>query len=246
MFMSAILVGALFIIIGVVAYTLFNSKPTPPPTVDPLVYDRVWYSDVAQTAKFLYDRPDRHYHNWAHIQEGLAFIERYPSLFTRTDVLAWLFHDIVYVPGATDNEKKSAELMNIFVNNNPKWLIAEDERINAMEVIERTVDHVHRGCVVCNLDLMRLAVDSDKFAEHGADLFAEFSQTGVVDSIEQFTAGQIKFFEGMLDRTMIYTHPAFAQFEVAARENMMRAVVHYRANPGVLLSDALYESNKES
>lgn len=62
---------------------------------------------VVEVARRSYNRAGLSYHNYAHAQD-ILWILRDERLPVR---LAALFHDAIYVPGATDNEERSAELM---------------------------------------------------------------------------------------------------------------------------------------
>ena len=59
-----------------------------------------------------YAEPQRHYHTLVHIEHCLGMFDQCKSLLANPDAveLAIWFHDIVYLPGAKDNEARSAEL----------------------------------------------------------------------------------------------------------------------------------------
>jgi len=59
-----------------------------------------------------YTQAHRHYHNWFHIALCLDELEAARSLATSpiaVEMAVW-FHDAVYIPGAPDNERLSAEM----------------------------------------------------------------------------------------------------------------------------------------
>src|SRR5258706_16295203 len=75
---------------------------------------RDWIAGVdvraLERAHSAYQSPGRHYHTWEHV---LACVEHLRSMSCespRTVFLALLFHDAVYVAGASDNEEQSARL----------------------------------------------------------------------------------------------------------------------------------------
>lgn len=75
-----------------------------------------WYN-VVTDVKALYDERT-HYHNWNHILYGLRFARSIQDIEFEWNIeqqLAWLFHDVVYVPGATDNEENSVHLMELML-----------------------------------------------------------------------------------------------------------------------------------
>lgn len=61
----------------------------------------------------------RCFHNFKHIEEGLKYVyrlqHRHPEIaLSDEQFVAWLFHDIVYLPGSENNEFISAETMKEF------------------------------------------------------------------------------------------------------------------------------------
>lgn len=59
-----------------------------------------------------YSEPGRHYHGWRHVSECLEQFDRIAYLLDDPPAveLALWFHDAVYVPGGSHNERDSAEL----------------------------------------------------------------------------------------------------------------------------------------
>ena len=68
--------------------------------------------EIYQRLTEYYGEPQRHYHTMAHIEHCLGMFDQCKSLLAYPDAveLAIWFHDIIYVPGAKDNEARSAEL----------------------------------------------------------------------------------------------------------------------------------------
>ena len=68
--------------------------------------------DIFQRLTKAYSEPQRHYHTMAHIEHCLGRFDQCKSLLqdpAAVELSIW-FHDIIYVPGAKDNEALSAEL----------------------------------------------------------------------------------------------------------------------------------------
>ena len=63
-----------------------------------------------------YEESHRHYHTCQHIEEILHLIDQSVEQKNKPiHVFAAFFHDVVYVPGRSDNEIKSAELAENFL-----------------------------------------------------------------------------------------------------------------------------------
>src|SRR5690349_18260132 len=67
---------------------------------------------VHRQLRELYGGSDRRFHSLAHIAGCIAQLDRIAHLLEDRDAveLALWFHDAVYVPGAADNERRSARL----------------------------------------------------------------------------------------------------------------------------------------
>ncbi len=57
-----------------------------------------------------HSEPHRHYHNWNHIEQILGLIDLQNLQLTEREILihAAIFHDVIYKPGSSTNEKDSA------------------------------------------------------------------------------------------------------------------------------------------
>lgn len=196
----------------------------------------MWWDPILETVKPMYDAPGRHYHDWKHITEGLEFFVANRGMFTTSDLLAWVFHDVVYIPGAHDNEHQSAELMRMVCTANMGWDILYPNVVDeAADKILNTISHTAEGCFVSNVDLLRLGASPAEFAHNNHTIYNEYKEAGVVQDVSEFVAGQIKFFNHMLARDTIYTHPLFSQYEIPAQRNLRSAVTFYETNPDRLL-----------
>src|SRR5262245_26653393 len=84
-----------------------------------------------------YGEPHRAYHDWSHIAAMLGLADAVHHLIRepRAFHLAILFHDAVYDPRASDNERRSAELMRAHLggSEDPKTLDRAQALIVATE-----------------------------------------------------------------------------------------------------------------
>ena len=77
-----------------------------------------------------YAEPQRHYHNWLHIEAMLKHFRRWEDEFHRPEPVLWAlyWHDAVYDPLAQDNEEQSAQLLEREASGHltPKMSIKRD------------------------------------------------------------------------------------------------------------------------
>ncbi len=85
-----------------------------------------------------YDAPERHYHNLQHIENLLNRVAAHPLHDPVVVELAVWFHDAVYDPLRPDNEEKSAEWAQEFLQ---ETTLAPARRARVAELIRRTHDH---------------------------------------------------------------------------------------------------------
>lgn len=65
-----------------------------------------------------YGAPTRAYHNLTHIEACINLLDRVGGAQQRLACQwAFWFHDVIYVPGATDNEKRSAHISSQILEN---------------------------------------------------------------------------------------------------------------------------------
>jgi len=168
------------------------------------------------------DEPHRVYHGWEHIHSMLKEMdELHPSLVRDPIRLrsGILFHDIVCIPGAKDNEEKSSQLASPFYR-------AKD--IGVVESLIMATKHVlpfeHFGDdrdLICDLDLASLGAGRDVFMQNRMKIAQEYR--GYCTPIE-FDIGTRTFFLYMLRQAeyggIFRTEWFRSRYENNAKENM--------------------------
>lgn len=175
-----------------------------------------------------YREPHRRYHDQRHIRQMLDDAARFDIALSPAQALAVLFHDSVYVPGATHgaNEALSAQLLRVFADDLDARLVQE-----AAAIVIDTARHQPSflaATTVLDLDLLRLAAPAAEFDRNSLELFVELHPLSTADDPERrraFALRQIRFFENLLARPRIYHTPAvFARCETVARANLRAAI----------------------
>jgi len=166
---------------------------------------------------------NRFYHTMEHIANGLGQLERARDLTTQYTALefAWWFHDAVCVPGAVDNEERSANLA---------YAVARQSGLphgfgkKAAKLILATKEHNPRsrdGKIISDVDLSPLGSPWEQFEENSLNIRNEYGEY----SDGEFNAMSTKALQGFLDREHIFLLPLYRdQFEEQARENIRRAL----------------------
>ncbi len=179
-----------------------------------------------------YDEPHRHYHNRVHLREMFETAAWMDCALTPAQTLAILFHDAIYVPGATrgSNEAMSAQLLRVYAQGLPPTVVDE-----ACSIILDTAEHrphTEAARLVLDLDLMRLSVAPDDFERYSREVFAEQRPLVMIESDEDawrfFLARRVAFFQKLLDRPAIFNLPQFREkFESVTRTNLQREVARH-------------------
>lgn len=187
------------------------------------------------TALLNYLAPERHYHNMTHVGYMLDGMKYYydvalpPGANTNLKH-AILYHDVIYVPGAWDNEFQSAVVAaqeipelthgDLFAQFGVK---AKEIDINEIQrLIMLTKDHKPAvddvaGQIICDLDLAGLGGSQELYESNRKKIRKEFSTA----TDEQWAEGRKKFLRSYLDRDTIYhTDHGKKNWEAKARENM--------------------------
>ncbi|MDF3835422.1 hypothetical protein P3W85_21035 [Cupriavidus basilensis] len=171
------------------------------------------YADLARH----YAEPARRYHTLHHIRRCLRHVDWARAGIPDADAveLALWCHDVIYSPGAADNEQRSAA-----------WLQRHaDGRIAAAGHVARMILATTHACAPADPDT-RFALDVDladlggsraRFRQNEANLRAE--QPGLDDAA--FDASARAFLATLLARPRIYHTEVFqARCEARARRNL--------------------------
>jgi predicted metal-dependent HD superfamily phosphohydrolase len=132
--------------------------------------------------------------------------------------LALWFHDAVYVPGAADNERRSAD-----------WAVHELESAGASQHLSASIRSLilvtqHDAVpttpdeqVIADIDLAILGASGERFLEYEAQVRKEYAW--VPDSV--FGRERAKLLRGFLARPSIYSTEFFRErLEPQARQNI--------------------------
>jgi predicted metal-dependent HD superfamily phosphohydrolase len=172
------------------------------------------YADLAR----LYTEPTRHYHTLRHIHRCLNNLDSTRDAVPHPDTveLALWCHDVIYVPGAGDNEQRSIEWFRRWANGR----IASDDRICEMILATRhtTAPTLTDDCFVVDIDLAVLGGERQCFCEDGARLRAERPD---LDD-RAYDAYERRVLSNFLARPRIYyTDLCHALWETRARNNLL-------------------------
>ncbi|ESZ48173.1 hypothetical protein NKI96_11520 [Mesorhizobium sp. M0292] len=182
----------------------------------------------------LYQAPDRHYHNLAHIEALLALADEYrASLHDSGAVEAAIwFHDAIYDSRAKDNEARSAALAQdkLGARTDPERL----GRIAAMIVATATHElpslqprgladqnSLRDAALFLDMDLAILGASADAFDAYEQAVRREY------DWVEEpmWRAGRGAILKTFLARQHIFHTQEFRhRFEPQARQNLARSL----------------------
>jgi len=168
--------------------------------------------------------PHRRYHGLDHLLDCLARLDESPAVGEPRDLAeaALWYHDLVYRPGASDNEARSAELARaaLVEGGAPQSMADEVARL------VRLTDHVAPpedpvGELVCDIDLSILGRPAGEFEEYERRIRAEYHQ--VSDPL--YRAGRARVLAQLLSRDPLFRTDHFRRrYEDSARHNLRRSL----------------------
>jgi len=177
-----------------------------------------------------YGEPQRSYHGVSHLADVLAHwaqVEREGAwAHPRETFLALLFHDVVYVPGASDNEEASATRA---LEACARWFPGLAAQ-RVAHLVRLTARHGHLSPEEVSAE-EALFLDCDMAVRGAAPEAYDAYERGVAREYaalppELNAAGRRRFLEGLLAREHLFLSPRFrARCEQAARENLRRALL---------------------
>jgi predicted metal-dependent HD superfamily phosphohydrolase len=171
-----------------------------------------------------YAEPIRGYHNTAHIRDCLSQLDLSRELTRRPDQVeaAIWFHDAVYVPGASDNEHRSARLAEISLVACAVQLEVA-RRIGELILATRhvTLPRDPDSQLLCDIDLSILGRAPAEFDDFERAIRQEYAQVPEADYRRERSA----VLAGLLRREVLYQTDYFRnRFEEQARKNLQRAL----------------------
>lgn len=156
-----------------------------------------------------YNNQSRYFHNFDHILSA----EKYFDEMTDEQYVAWLFHDIIYIPGENDNEEKSEQFFQ-------EYILWNDLNVNSEIVSQIILDTklhkptIEESAFVLDIDMLCLSLPYNEFLSSREDVIKEYSPV----LGEKVTRNGVKFFmRDLIDKKIYYTEEFFHRNELAQK-----------------------------
>ena len=166
----------------------------------------------------------RRYHDLDHLRDCLGRLDEASAASHQRDLAeaALWYHDLVYQPGAADNESRSAERARaaLVEGGVPENFADEIARLVLLTAHSApAADAV--GALVCDVDLSILGRPADAFAEYERRIREEYRQ--IPESL--YRAGRARVLEALLAREPLFRTDHFhSRYEETARRNLRRSL----------------------
>lgn len=175
---------------------------------------------ISRTIEQAYAEPQRHYHTMAHIEHCLGMFDLCRHLLDNPDAveLAIWFHDVVYDPGACDNEARSAELYRQLSEraHPPELRDRVDQLIMATVHLDELIDDNDTQFMV-DIDLSSFGLPWAEFLRDSLNLRLENPEASDVEHYDKAK----KFQRALLARARFYQSDFFyRRLETKARKNL--------------------------
>lgn len=181
--------------------------------------------------KPFYFEPHRKFHSWNHIESGLELFKTIKNN-SLEQVIAWLYHDIVYNPLLTDNEYNSSQkaIKDIYSNNDEILINPEIVSI----IINDTKNHIptiEESKIVLDIDMSSLAIKNyDDFFKSRILAAEEYSFLGKDILIN----GTKKFLKETLSSDIIFHSKHFENLNEIAFLNLEKYYNSFENDPKFL------------
>lgn len=166
-----------------------------------------------------YGLPERKYHTIYHIQDIFQQILSLVITTTQKAILthAALFHDVIYIPGAKDNEIKSAEFAVTWLK---KLQVPKSHIDSVYQLIIATSDHISEDSLIqlfLDMDLSILGTSPEVYKQYHKSIRKEYSKI----PLQRYNIGRKQFLQHTLNRNHIFTTTHYqSMYEQQARINM--------------------------
>lgn len=208
-----------------------HGEEPPLPSPEPALAARRWPLALSPELVALlaqrYQAPPRAYHHLGHVVEVMAWVDwveaRVPWLQPVEVCAAVLFHDVVYEPGAKDNEARSAAMARAAIAAHRELGQVSAERVAFL--IEATARHGKlvpgdvddEAARFLDCDLAIIAAPPPRYQRYCLEIAEEYAALPA----EAFRAGRAGFVRGLLTRPRLFLSELFHQaFDEQARANL--------------------------
>lgn len=171
-----------------------------------------------------YREPQRHYHTTRHVDACLQHLQAVRQhLHKPAEVeLALWFHDAVYEPTSSRNERDSADWAMRFLREN-KAAEAVVERVEAliMATVHNAQPSSGDAAWLVDIDLTILGTEQTTYDAFEQAVRREYAWV----EEDLYRQKRAEVLQGFLNQQAIYQTPHFhAKFEATARQNLQRAI----------------------
>ena len=192
------------------------------------IYNTNSAEELSKSILELYKGKNRYYHNYNHIVDMFDNVVKHfhddkadliKTSLKPSELLAILFHDIIYVPGQKDNEGRSVDLMIAMMAGYGVPLTEFDWSSRIIKETKNYLGHVRDSSThaVLDLDLISLSCDFKKFIKDNKNVECEFGGLN-----KSNINNRIKFFVSMLSKNDIYYN--LKELDSSARHNMYKYI----------------------
>lgn len=176
-----------------------------------------------------YAEPARAYHTAEHVQDCLAHFDLNRNTAERPDEVeaAIWFHDVVYLPGRSDNEDRSAEVARAALTASGVPPNVADRTAELVLATRHTaIPNQADAALLCDIDLSILGRFPDVFVRFEQQIRREYAWVPE----PAYRSARAEILRGFLARRPIYQTDYFHnRYEGQARENLERSIAQLSA-----------------
>lgn len=183
-----------------------------------------------------YNETTRKFHTIDHIHHGILSLNKWIEISKENhlkpfQLVAWLYHDVIYDVNRNDNEEKSVELAELKIKSfseSSNYPIDEQFIKNVKTIILDTKSHtssIDDSSVILDIDMMSLSErDFNQFLKLRYLAEEEYL---MAYSKEYVLNGCIKFAESMLQKDRIFNLPIFIETEEEIARNNLTQYIEF-------------------
>lgn len=174
-----------------------------------------------------YDESHRSFHSWKHIQEGLNIFDITKDKNIEQEI-AWIYHDVVYNPGSSDNEQLSAikAIEDIKASKHSNFI--DVNKIGTMIMDTKVhIPTIEDSKLVLDIDMSCLALEN---YEDFFSLRLEAVKEYLIYPKEVIIKGIHSFVDSTLKQDKIFNHKDFQYKNAIAKNNLIQFKEEFETN----------------
>ena len=218
-------------------------------TIKNFTCDTTHLDEIYNCIIFYYTESHRKYHNLNHLIDCIKKLNKLSNFVVdyETVLIAFFYHDIIYIPSFKDNEIASANKAKLDLRRLklPEHFIQEVYRLISTKNIKHYADWRFKAnfSIFHDIDYSILASDNRNFASYEKKLCKEYLN---ICTLEQFRLGRLKFLSKLQQNPIFLSTIGSKLYEQKATHNIKNSIFKILSERSIEINELSHGHSREN